>query len=194
MNLKLLKQLSEAPGVPGREERVREILKKEIKGLFDDVSTDPLGSLIARKKAKGKPRVLLACHIDEIGFYVRHVDDKGFLRIHNVGGFDTRNLFARRVRVQASNGGDLFGLMNPSGRPTHIAKDEEKKKIPEISEFYVDLCLPPEDVKKKVRIGDPITLVQQFDEIGDCVTGKCMDNRVAAFVVIEALRKAKNSK
>src|SRR3954452_5880281 len=138
MNLKLLKQLSEAPGVPGREERVRDILKKEVKGLFDDVSTDPLGSLIARKKAKGKPRVLLACHIDEIGFYVRHIDDKGFVRIHNVGGFDTRNLFARRALVQSSGGEsqeDLVGLLNPGGRPIHISKDEDRKKIPEITDF-----------------------------------------------------------
>ena len=196
MNLALLKQLSEAPGVPGREERVRDILKNEFQGLFDEVTTDPLGSLIGRKRAAGAgaagaKKLLLACHIDEIGFYVRHVSDKGFLRVHNVGGFDTRNLFARRVRVQASSGEDLIGLMNPEGRPIHIAKEEEKKKIPEITDFYIDLCLPADEVKAKVRVGDPVTLVQEFSEIGGCVTGKCMDNRVAAFVAIEAMRKAK---
>jgi len=199
MNIELLKALSEAPGISGREERVREILKKECKGLFDEVVTDTLGNLLATKRPKGKngsnaKKVLIACHMDEIGFYVKHVDDKGFVRLNNVGGFDTRNLFARRVRVQASNGGDLYGLMNPGGRPTHIAKEEDRKKIPEIGEFYVDLCMSPEDVKKKVRIGDPVTLVQDFTEIGDCVSGKSMDNRVAAFVAIEALRKAKNPK
>ena len=138
--------------------------------------------------------MLLACHIDEIGFYVKHVDDKGFVRVNNAGGFDTRNLFARRVMIQSSSGGDMIGLLNPSGRPVHIAKEEDKKKIPELNEFYVDLCLPPEQVKKSVRIGDPVTLVQQFDEIGECVTGKCLDNRVAAFVAIEALKKSKNLK
>lgn len=196
MNLALLKQLSEAPGISGREERVRKILERECKTLFDDVTTDPMGSLIAVKKAKGKngKRVLFACHIDEIGFYVKHVDEKGFVRVQNVGGFDTRNLFARRVMIQSSAGDDLIGLLNPSGRPTHIAKEEEKKKIPELSEFYVDLCLPADQIRKKVRIGDPVTLVQQFEEIGQCVSGKCMDNRVAAFVAIEALRKAKNPK
>jgi putative aminopeptidase FrvX len=207
MNLPLLKRLSEAPGVSGREERVREILREEITGLFDEIRTDPLGSLIARKKpsvanrgstkpagAKSKtanPKVLLACHIDEIGFYVRHVDEKGFIRIQNAGGFDTKNLLARRVRVQASSGEDLIGLMNPGGRPVHIAKDEDRKKIPEISEFFIDLCLPAAQMKKKVRVGDPVTLVQEFSEIGGCVTGKCLDNRVAAFVAIEALRRAR---
>src|SRR4051812_3743978 len=86
MNLNLLKRLSEAPGIPGREERVREILKTELDGLFDEVTTDVMGSLIARKRAMAKDakRVVLACHIDEIGFYVKHVDDKGFIRIQNV--------------------------------------------------------------------------------------------------------------
>jgi putative aminopeptidase FrvX len=193
MNISFLKQLSEAPGVPGREERVRALLEKESKGLFDTVTTDPMGSLIATKKAKtpGAKRVLLACHIDEIGFYVRHVDDKGFVRIQSAGGFDTRNLFARRVLIQTSGGEDLIGLLNPGGRPIHIAKEEDKKKIPEINEFTVDLCMHADDVKKKVRIGDPVTLVQSFDSIGECVSGKCLDNRVAAFVAIEAIKKLK---
>ncbi len=193
MNLKLLKSLSEAPGVPGREERVREILKREVKGVFDDVTVDPLGSLIARKKSKG-PKVLLACHMDEIGFYVRHIDDKGFVRIQNAGGFDTKNLLARRVRIQSSGGEDLIGVMNPGGRPIHIAKEEDKKKVPEISDFFVDLCLPADEVKEKVRVGDPVTLVQEFIELGACVTGKCLDNRVAAFIAIEAMKKVKKPK
>jgi len=194
LNLPLLKSLSEAPGVPGREERVREILRREAEPLFDQITVDPLGSLIATKKSAhpNAKKLLLACHMDEIGFYVRHVGDDGFLRLHNVGGFDTRNLLARRMRVQASSGEDLIGLMNPGGRPIHISKDEDRKKIPEITDFYVDLCLPADEVKKKVRIGDPVTFVQEFSEIGNCVSGKCLDNRVAGFVAIEAVRKANN--
>lgn len=191
MNIPLLKQLSEAPGVPGREERIRAILEPELRKYFDDVTTDTMGNLIATKKAKtpDAKRVLIAAHIDEIGFYVRHIDDKGYLRIAAVGGFDTRNLLARRVRVQASSGGDLTGLLNPGGRPIHIAKEEDKKKIPEVGEFFVDLCLPADEVKKRVRIGDPVTLVQDFLELGESVTGKCLDNRVAAWVMLEAMAK-----
>ena len=191
MNFDLLKRLSEVAGVPGREERVREILQPELDKVFDDVGTDVMGNVIAVKKAQGKPRVLIAAHIDEIGFYVRHVDDRGFIRVQNVGGFDTRNLLARRVLVMAKDG-DLTGVMNPAGRPIHIAKEEDKKKVPEIGEFMVDLGLPGEVVKQKVRVGDPVTLVQAFSEIGNCVTGKCLDNRVAAWVVLEAMKKAKS--
>jgi endoglucanase len=190
MNLSLLKTLSETPGVAGREERVRAILEREMNGLFDSVVTDPMGNLVATKKASaaGAKRVLLACHIDEIGFYVRHVDAQGFLRVHAAGMFDTKNLAARRVLVQTSSG-DLLGLMNLSGRPVHIARDEDKKKMPELTDFAVDLCLPADQVKSTVRIGDPVTLVQEFSEIGECVSGKCLDNRVAAFIAIETLRK-----
>lgn len=187
-----LKQLSETPGVPGREERIRELIQTETKGLFDETRVDALGSLICRKKAgkagkKAAPRVLIACHIDEIGFYVRAIDDKGRLRLQNVGGFDTRNLFARRVLVQGKR--DLPGVMNPTGRPIHMASEEEKKKIPEVHEFFVDLFLTREQVDELVRVGDPVTLVQSFEEIGNVVCGKCLDNRVASWVAINAIRQ-----
>src|SRR5256885_445031 len=140
LNLPFLKALSEAAGVPGREERVREIIRRESHGIFDEVSVDPLGSLIGIKKSKAPSakRVLLACHIDEIGFYVRHIDDKGYLRIHNAGGFDTKNLQARRVLVQSSSGGGLIGLLQPNRRAVHICQEEEKEKIPAISRLILD--------------------------------------------------------
>ncbi len=190
--MQFLKKLIETPGVPGREERVRELIKAEIKGLFDDVRVDAMGNMICRKRpgrksAKPALKVLIACHIDEIGFYVRHIDDNGFLRVQNVGGFDTRNLFARRVLVQGKK--DLVGVLNPAGRPIHIATDEEKKKTYTVGEFFVDLFMPKTQVEKLVRIGDPVTLIQTFEEIGNVVTGKCLDNRAATWVAINAIRK-----
>lgn len=192
--MEFLKKLTETPGVPGREERVRDLILAETKGLFDETRIDPMGNLICRKKpgiAGGKKqateKVLLACHIDEIGFYVRAIDDKGRLRVQNAGGFDTRNLFARRVLVQGRK--DLLGVLNPVGKPIHLASDEEKKKVPEIHEFFVDLFLDKKQVDKLVRVGDPVTLVQPMEVIGDVASGKCMDNRVASWVAINALRK-----
>ncbi len=196
MSMQFLKKLSEIAGVPGREERVRDLILAQTKGMWDDTRLDAMGNLICHKKPgkaagrKKAPKVLIACHIDEIGFYVRGIDDKGRLRVQNVGGFDTRNLFARRVLVQGRK--DLLGVMNPGGRPIHMASEEEKKKIPEVSEFYVDLFLPKEQVDKLVRVGDPVTLVQQLEQIGDVVNGKCLDNRVASWVAINAIRKAGN--
>ena len=190
----LLKRLTETPGVPGREERVRELILKETEGLFDETRVDPMGTLICLKRAGRREgnaaplKVLIAFNIDEIGFYVRSIDDAGRLRVQNVGGFDTRNLFARRVLV-STRSRDLLGVLNPTGKPIHIATDEEKKQVPKISDFFVDLFLPKEEVEKRVRVGDPVTLVQTMETIGDYVTGKCMDNRVASWVAINAIRK-----
>ncbi len=197
ITMEFLKKLSETPGVPGREERVRDLILLETKGLFDETRIDGMGNLICRKRPAGRAvkgkavSVLIGCHIDEIGFYVRHIDDEGRLRLQNAGGFDTRNLFARRVLVQGKK--DLLGVMNPSGRPIHIATDEEKNKVYKIHEFFVDLFLPKKEVEKLVRIGDPVTLVQSLEQIGDVYTGKCLDNRVASWVAINAIRKVKRS-
>ncbi len=191
--MEFLKQLSEMPGVPGREERVRELILSRTIDLWDDTRTDALGDLICHIKPgtitgkKPALKVLIACHIDEIGFYVRAIDDKGRLRLQNVGGFDARNLFARRVMVQGRR--DVLGVLNPPGRPIHMANEEEKKKIPEVGDFFVDLFLPKKEVDKLVQVGDPVTLVQPFEEIGEVVNGKCLDNRVASWVAINAIRK-----
>ena len=194
MNVDLLRRLCETPGIPGREERVRVLIRKEIDGLFDEVTTDPLGSLICVRKPTKKPRgtrpplrVMLACHMDEIGFYVRHVDEKGFLWLNPAGGFDARNLFSRRVLV-CTRRSDLVGVMNPGGKPVHIATPEDRKKIPELSEFYVDLGLPPDTVRKKVRIGDMVVLHEPFVEVGETVVSKALDNRIACWLGIESVR------
>lgn len=196
MELTFLKQLTEAPGVPGREELIREIVKAEAADLFDEWHEDPMGNLIgvcraskAPKKSERARKVMLACHLDEIGFYVKYIDDKGFLRLQNVGGFDTRNLFSRRVLVQGRK--DVLGILNPSGKPIHIASEEERRKMYGVGEFYVDLFMTKKEAEKVVAIGDPVTIVQQTIECGEVVTGKAMDNRVATFVAINAIRQAR---
>lgn len=206
MNIELLKRLCETPGVPGREDRVRELIEKEAKGLFDEIRTDAMGSLLCRrepragkgaggskKKSAGKagtkpPSVMLLCHMDEIGFYVKHIDSNGYIRVQNAGGFDARNLFARRVKVCTKSHGDIAGIMNPGGRPIHIATEEDKKKIPEIKDFLIDTGLPAEKVKDRVRVGDMVVLDAPFTEMGDKIVSKCLDNRLACWVGIEAIR------
>ncbi len=210
MNIDLLRRLCETPGVPGREHRVRALIEKEIKGLFDEVETDALGSLICRrfpragakgknsgggstgKRVEGATKVMLLCHTDEIGFFVYSIDDKGFLWINPAGGFDPRNLFSRRVLVCTDNG-DYKGVMNPGGRPVHISSAEDRKKVPEVKEFFVDLGLEPAEVRKKVQVGDFIVMDEPLVEIGHKVVSKALDNRVACWLGIEAVRQLDKS-
>ncbi len=200
LNFDLLKRLCETPGVPGREERVRGLIQREVQGLFDDVRVDALGSLICTRrprakagKAKGKggggrpTRVMLLCHMDEIGFYVTHVDAKGFLWMNPAGGFDCRNLFSRRVTVVADDG-DMPGVLNPGGRPIHISGPKDREKIPEVKEFYVDVGLPGDKVKKRVKVGDYVVMNEPCIEVGDKIVSKALDNRVACWLGIESIR------
>ncbi len=189
--MKLLKTLSELPGAPGREEQVRDYIREQVESHADEVRVDALGNLICRKKpASGAgEKVMLACHMDEIAFYVRNIDDDGFLRLQQLGGFDVRNLFARRVRIQTRSGDEILGNLNSSGRPIHIADAEERKKIPKIHELFVDTGLSGDEVKERVRPGDPVTLVQDFVEMGDLASGKCLDNRVACWLGIRTLEE-----
>lgn len=194
--MELLKKLSEMPGAPGREELVREFITEQVKDHVDEMRVDAMGNLHCRKKAVGDDvqRVMLACHMDEIGFIVRHIDDEGFVRIQQLGGFDTRNLFASRVRIQTRDGKMIYGNLNPGGRPIHVAPPEERNKIPRISDFYIDLGMTAEQAKATIRIGDPVTLVQEFIELaGDLVSGKNMDNRAACWLGIRVLQNVKST-
>jgi endoglucanase len=194
VNLELLKKLSEVGGIPGREERVRAVVEAELSGLVDEQRVDALGNLLAIRHGSApegeRKRIMLSAHMDEIGFIVKYIDDKGFLRVQNAGGFDARNLFARNVWVWAKEG-DLPGVLNPSGRPVHIASQDERKKIPEMKEFSVDLGLSADQVRAKVRVGDPVTLRQEFSQVGQLLCGKDMDDRASVFVQLELLRALK---
>ena len=193
--MELLEQLTQTPSVPGREDRIRGVIEDDItkKNLFDEIRTDAMGSLIAVRKARpngnapaAPKKVMLAAHMDQIGFLVRHIDENGFLRINPVGGFDTRNLFAGNVRVCEADG-DLKGVMKPAGRPIHIATEDEKKKVPLIGEFFVDLGMSSEDVQARVKIGDMVVLDGPFYDVGDFVASQCLDNRVGCWAQIRAI-------
>lgn len=198
--MKLLGQLTTTPGIAGREHRVRDLIRRQTRGLFDEVRADALGSLICvkkpTKKSRGKPlRVMLAAHMDQIGFMVKHVDDNGFLRVNPVGGFDARNLFARLVTVctdARSAKGDLPGVMNPIVKPAHLSTPEDRNKTPDIGEFVVDMGLPGKKVKSKVKIGDMVVLKAPAQRVGDMFVSQCMDNRVSCWIAIRALQKLRS--
>jgi endoglucanase len=188
INVELLRRLSETPGVAGREERVRALVIEELRPLVDDIRVDALGNVVAWKKGSGDRRVMLAAHMDEIGFMVRSIDEKGFARVQPLGGFDARVLVAQRVVVHTSAGAQLRGVLTPATKPIHLLGDE-KPGTPKLEEFYIDLGLPGERVREQVALGDSVTLDRTFEPLGDAVIGKAMDDRAGVFTMIEALRR-----
>ena len=201
INVELLKRLCETPGIPGREDQLRAVVVEELRPLVDDLTVDALGNVVGLRRARagydpesddeqataGRRRVMLSAHLDEIGFLVKHVDDRGFLRLQPLGGFDARTLFAQRVLVHSSNGGPLRGVLATSAKPTHLLQPDEIKP-PKIEEYFVDLGLPADRVAAMVEIGDMVTLERAVERVGDCVVGKAMDDRAGVFVMLEALR------
>ncbi|MBA2668408.1 MAG: M42 family metallopeptidase [Trueperaceae bacterium] len=186
----LLQRLSQASGVPGREDLVRDLIGRELGALSERARVDVMGNLIVDVGGPdGAPVVMVSAHMDEIGFLVRHIDDKGFLRLQNLGGFDTRNLFARLVTVFPRYGEPRVGVLNPGVKPVHISTAEERKKVPDLEEFVVDLGLGADVVKTEVRIGDMVTLHGPFVDLGEVVSGKALDDRTGCWVLLETLRR-----
>lgn len=187
-NYDLLKSLCETPGVSGHEDAMRALVTRELQSLTDTLTVDPLGNLVATKNGTGGPRIMLAAHMDEIGFLVKFVDDKGFLRLQPVGGWDPRTMVAQRVYVQGFTGETLLGTLMPAAKPIHQLTPEERSKPAKIEEFFVDLGLPGSRVKELVEIGDPVTMARTTERVGGNVVSKSLDDRLCVFVMIEALR------
>lgn len=189
MNVKLLADICQAPGVPGYESKIRNLILKEVEPLVDHVEIDNMGNVITRKNGRdNSKKAMVGAHMDEIGFMVTHIDDKGFLRFNTLGGFDPKTLTAQRVIVHGKQ--DLIGVMGT--KPIHVMSSEERNKMPKINDFYIDLGMPKEEVEKIVGIGNPISRERTLIEMGECVNCKSIDNRVSVFILIEALRELKN--
>ena len=187
LNEALFKRLSETPGVPGREDRQREIAREELEVLTDEVRTDALGSVIGTKHGRDDVRVMVAAHMDEIGFFVRHIDDNGFIRLQPLGGHDPANMVSQRVIVTIAGGDSLRGALQPTRKPPHLQREGDRK-VPKVEEFYVDLGMPADEVKEAVRVGDYATMDRTLEKVGGNYLGKAMDDRVGVFVMLEALR------
>jgi endoglucanase len=194
MNIDLLRRLTEAHGVPGQEEAIRQIVKKELKGLCE-ITVDSMGNMHCVKRATKPSKVqarklMLAAHMDEIGFVVRYIDAKGFLRVQPLGGWDPRMMAAQRVIVH-SKGGALNGVMMPGVKPKHLLTPADAAKQLTTDDYFVDTGLGAAKTKRTVQIGDMVTMDRAFHEMGDLYTCKAMDDRVAVFVMIEAMKAAK---
>ncbi len=191
IDIPLLKKLCETPGAPGFEHQVREVVSDEVRNHVDELSTDNLGNLLAvrRSGVENPKKVMLAAHLDEIGFMVTHIDDQGFIRFHTLGGFDPKTLSAQRVIIHGKE--DVIGVLGT--KPIHVMSPEERNKVVKTQDFFIDCGMPREEVEKVVSIGDPITRERDLIEMGNCVNSKSLDNRVSVYVLIEVLKQLETS-
>ncbi len=187
INTELLSKICTTPGAPGFEQKVRELVIKEVKDLVDEVEVDNMGNVYAIKRGKASKKVMIGAHMDEIGFMVTHIDDKGFIRFHTLGGFDPKTLTAQRVIIHGKK--DIIGVM--ASKPIHVMTADERNKVAKLSDYFIDTGMTADEVKELVNIGDPITREREFIEMGQCVNGKSLDNRLAVFILLETLRNLK---
>ncbi|MDX2064983.1 MAG: M42 family metallopeptidase [Fimbriimonadaceae bacterium] len=187
MNVSLLEELCQAHGTCGHEEAIREIVRREL-GHRTEIRTDAMGNVICRKPGPGK-RVMIAAHMDEIGFIVKYIDKQGFLRVNALGGWDPRQMNSQRVMVHGF-GGSAVGTLMHGTKPTHLLTDSERSGGQKFDDFFIDLGLSAEEVQKLVRVGDTATMHRPFEAIGQHYASKAMDDRVGVFVMIEAVKRA----
>ncbi len=188
IDTELLAEICKTPGAPGFEQKIRELVIKEVTPLVDEVSVDNMGNVYAIKRGKSDKKIMIGAHMDEIGFIVTHIDDEGFIRFHPLGGFDPKTLTAQRVIVHGKK--DIIGVM--ASKPIHVMTPEERNKIAKITDYFIDTGLPKSEVEKHISVGDSITREREFIEMGECVNSKSLDNRLAVFILIETLRHLKN--
>ncbi len=186
----VLEKLSNACGVAGREEEVRGLMKELLKPNVDEIGEDKLGNIIGVKKGKkDAPTVMLAAHMDEIGLMVKNITKEGFLQFSKIGGIDDRIIIAQKVLVH-TNKGPIPGVIG--SKPPHILKEEEKKKVIEADNLFIDVgAKDKQDAQKMgVRIGDAVSFDIKFTRVRkDGVVGKAFDDRVGCAALIETMRK-----
>jgi tetrahedral aminopeptidase len=186
----LLEELTETSGVPGYEDRVRELVVDELSESVDRVRTDAMGNVVGTLEGASDYAVAVAAHMDEIGFMVRHVrgseDGFGFVELDPLGGWDARVLKAQRVTIHTDDG-DLPGVIGSP--PPHTLDDEEREKTPKVDDVVVDVGLPYETVTERISRGDLVTMDQTTERVGETITGKALDDRVCLFAMLEAARR-----
>ena len=181
-----LKRLLSTPGPSGNEGAAAGVWREEARG-FAEVRGDRMGNSFATLNAGGSPRVMLSGHIDEIGVIVTHIDEKGLVRFSGVGGWDPQVLVGQRVRLQ-THSGEVVGVIGK--KAIHLMEPEERKKVSDIKSLWIDIgAKDADEAKGMVRVGDAGVVDQDLLELpNDRIASRALDNRMGAFVVLEALR------
>ncbi|MDB4438701.1 M42 family metallopeptidase [bacterium] len=187
LNIELLEKITQIPGAPGHEHKIRSFIKSQLEGIVDELYTDPMGNLISVHKGKSDKKMMIAAHMDEISFVVSHIDDEGFIKFHTLGGFDPKTLTAQRIIIHGKK--DIMGVMGT--KPIHIMTAEERAKPPKIQDYFIDTGLSKKELEEIVSIGTPITRERSFIEMGNAVNSKSIDNRISVFMLVEAMKELK---
>lgn len=194
-SLRFLKEILEEFGPSGFEDRVLKRIRKRAEKYAERVEKDNLNSLIFIKKgSKEKPKILVAGHVDEVGFIVTSITEEGYLTFEKIGGWFDQVLLAQRVVIMTKNG-PVIGVI--TSKPPHLLTPQEREKVVTIKQMYIDVgATSKEEVKKMgIRVGDPIAPYSPFQlsNTGKTMFAKAFDDRIGAFIAIEVLRYLKEN-
>jgi putative aminopeptidase FrvX len=189
-----LEKLSNACGITGRENEVKDLMIQLLKPHADEIQEDKMGNVIAIKKGNSKaPKIMLAAHMDEVGLMVKTITKDGFLQFSKMGGIDDRILPAQKVAVYTKKG-IYSGIIG--SKPPHIQKEEERKKIITYDDLFIDVGAENKEdaANMGIAIGDPVAFDIKYVKLcKDVVIGKAFDNRAGCIIMVEALRLLKET-
>ena len=192
-SLNFLRKLVNTPSPVGHETRGQRVWLDYAKQFTDETFSDAYGNCVAVLNKGGSPRIMLAAHADEIAMSVNYIDDNGYLYVRKMGGVDAAITKAQRVIIHTKNGPvkGVVGNVAP-----HLTSHDGDSKRPKIHDIFIDIGVSTRAaVEKLLRIGDPITLADEFDILrGDLAVARAFDNRIGTFAVAEALRLLSDSK
>ncbi|BCJ85393.1 M42 family metallopeptidase [Effusibacillus dendaii] len=187
----ILLQMMETPGVSGYESAISKLVESQLRLFTDKIKRDKVGNLIACVEGEGdspRPRILIAAHMDEIGLIVTKIEQGGFVRFTQLGGFDPRTLIGQEVVVHGRT--DCHGIVG--SKPPHLTKPEEREKTIPLKELYIDLAMPEASVQERVQVGDIITIHRKAMQLQNgFLAGKALDNRASVAAMLECLQEMK---
>jgi len=195
--LQMFKDLTDANGIAGNERAPREVMKKYIAPYADSVETDNLGSVIAKKVGdENGPKIMVAGHLDEVGFMVTQIDDKGFIKFQTVGGWWSQVMLAQRVTITTRKGDEIIGVIG--SKPPHILPADVRNKVVDIKDMFIDVgaASKEEVLEWGVRPGDMVTPYFEFNVMKNdkYLLAKAWDNRIGCAIAIDVMKALQNEK
>lgn len=195
--LQMFKDLTDANGIAGNERAPREVMKKYIAPYADTVETDNLGSVIAKKVGdENGPKIVVAGHLDEVGFMVTQIDDKGFIKFQTVGGWWSQVMLAQRVTITTRKGDEVIGVIG--SKPPHILPADVRNKVVDIKDMFIDIGAASKDeaLEWGVRPGDMVTPYFEFNVMKNdkYLLAKAWDNRIGCAIAIDVMKALQNEK